>query len=64
MKIPNENPVLAKVEGQTDLGLTSWFEVVWHNERKWCSFCGSDTFDNGEQVVDWIYVDSIEFNKN
>ena len=55
--IPTEpDAVLAIIEGQNSLGLSRWREVIYHNGEKWCAFDGSDTFEDGEQVVDWIYA--------
>lgn len=48
MILPNENPVLAKIERQTDLGLQKWYEVVFYSEGSWRSFDSSYTFMDGE----------------
>lgn len=55
-------PVLAKIEVQGSLGLSSWYEVVYYNDTvgEWESFSGSNTFLNGEKVVGWTYVKDIE----
>jgi len=56
MSIPNESePVLALITHQSDLGESKWYEVVYFL-RKWCSYSGSNTFEDGEQVVKWKYV--------
>lgn len=55
MNLPDERPVLAKVEHQGSLGKSTWFEVVYYDEE-WKSFAGSKTFEDGEQVVGWTYV--------
>lgn len=53
---PNElEPVLAFITHQGDLGKNEWYEVVYFFE-KWCSYAGSKTFNDGEQVVKWKYV--------
>ena len=66
MKSPKKDlPVLAKIEKRgSDHGeswLEAWFEVVWYNNNflnsnpsQWTSYAGSDTFANGEQVIDWV----------
>ncbi len=52
---PNElEPVLALINHQGDLGKSEWYEVVYFFQ-KWCSYSGSKTFQDGEQVVDWKY---------
>ena len=48
-------PVLAEIEHINDLGKSKWYEVVYFFE-KWCSYAGSKTFEDGEQVVKWKYV--------
>lgn len=54
-KIHNElEPVLAKISHINDLGTSTWFEVVYFSEE-WCSYGGSDTFEDGEQVIEWVY---------
>ncbi len=53
---PNElEPVLALITHQGDLGKNEWYEVVYFFD-KWCSYAGSKTFEDGEQVVKWRYV--------
>lgn len=52
---PNElEPVLAEIEHVNDLGKSKWYEVVYFYE-KWQSYSGSETFEDGEQVVKWKY---------
>ena len=54
--IPNElEPVLAELEHINDLGKSSWYEVVYYYE-KWRSYTGSETFEDGEQIVKWRYA--------
>ena len=56
MGSPNElEPVLALITHQGDLGLNEWYEVVYFFQN-WCSYAGSKTFEDGEQVVKWKYV--------
>jgi hypothetical protein len=52
---PNQlEPVLALITHQGELGLSEWYEVVYHVD-KWYSYSGSKTFDDGEQVIRWKY---------
>ncbi|CAH9011489.1 conserved hypothetical protein [Vibrio phage 199E37-1] len=56
-------PVLAKIEKQGSLGLSTWHEVVFFCEDRynaWQPYSGSDTFSDGEKVLAWSYVDEIE----
>lgn len=54
--------VLAKIQRQGSLGLSEWCEVVYFDDvaEIWRSFSGSKTFEDGEQVVAWEYIDNIE----
>ena len=55
MKLPTELiPVLAEIEHQGDLGKVTYPEVVYHNGEYWCSYTGSKTFEDGEQVLRWV----------
>ena len=50
--------ILAEISHVNSLGTSKWYEVVYfHKER--CSFAGSRTFDNGEIVTRWIYIEDI-----
>lgn len=50
------DPVLAQIETQGDLGKSTWYEVVYHNENGWKSYHGSETFDTlGYTVLGWTY---------
>lgn len=63
MEKPKElRPVLAKIVSVNSLGLSSWYEVVYYDEAtdRWCSYYGSTTFEDGETVKAWRYVDEIE----
>lgn len=52
---PNElEPVLALISHNGELGLSEWYEVVYYSQ-KWCSYAGSNTFEDGEKVVKWKY---------
>lgn len=58
-------PVLAKIQRQGDLGLSTWHEVVYFDEVRegiWKSFSGSDTFEDGEQVLAWEYISTINLS--
>ena len=60
MELPTESaPVLAKI----NLGISTWYEIVHYDEelKEWCSFCMSDTFENGETVVSWEYPAPEQF---
>ena len=59
------DPVLAKISHMTDLGLSQWYEVVYYDDldNKWCSYDGSKTFDDGEQVIEWISCKELFKNK-
>lgn len=53
---PNElEPVLALINHVGELGFSKWYEIVYYYE-KWCSYSGSKTFEDGEQVIKWKYV--------
>lgn len=61
MKIPEElKPVLAKISHVGSLCDSSWWEVIYHNGFEWRAFAGSDTFEDGEQVLGWIALEGIE----
>lgn len=49
-------PVLASMHHVSDLGFHHWYEVIYHDEEQWCSYAGSDTFNDGETVIDWLYA--------
>ena len=63
MKEPKELcPVLAEIRGLSDGGCFSvWYEVVYYDTdaKKWCSYFGSNTFENGEIVTKWIYCSDV-----
>jgi len=50
--------VVAKINHQSDLGLSQWYEVVYYDD-KWCSYSGSKTFEDGEIVVEWKYCKEL-----
>jgi len=51
-------PILAEIEFVSDLGPVTYFEVIYHDGEKWCAFAGppGKTFEDGEQVIRWIYA--------
>ncbi len=61
MSIPDSpRPVLARLLSYGELGKSEWCEVIYHNDTKWCSFAGSDTFSEaGTKVLSWIYVNEV-----
>ena len=61
MDIPSKSlePVLAKLEHQGSLGKSNWFEVVYHDGENWCAYAGSNTFTDGEKVLEWFYCEDI-----
>ena len=57
---PNElEPVLAKISHQYDLGNSQWYEVVYYVNGEWCSYGCSNTFEDGERVIEWVYCGEI-----
>lgn len=64
---PSEYPeddrnVLAKIETTNDLSVNRWYEVVYYSRELggWRSICsGSKTFEDGEIVKGWAYVDRL-----
>ena len=52
------NPVLALINHVGELGLSEWYEVVYHFD-KWHSYSGSKTFEDGEQVIRWKYCKDL-----
>lgn len=68
MKYPKDlKPVLAKIESITELGLSSWYEVIYYDDeytKQWCSYAGSSTFQRGEIVKSWEYIENIMLKDN
>lgn len=61
---PNDIPaygkyILAEIVSVNGLGTSTFYEVISHDGAKWFSFAGSDTFNDGEIVIRWKYVDEI-----
>lgn len=52
-------PVLAKIHTIGELGNSTWYEVVFYDDTEWCSYDGSDTFQNGEHVLSCKYCSEI-----
>jgi hypothetical protein len=63
MNYPKEfYPVLAEIKGLSDGGCFAvWYEVIYYYlyHNRWCSFAGSNTFENGETVTKWKYCSDI-----
>jgi hypothetical protein len=59
-KIPEDlESVLAKIEHINSLGKSVWWEVVYYNNGQWYAFGDSNTFKDGENVIDWKYCKDI-----
>ena len=66
MSTPKDfNPVLAKIASTNDLGRSEYWEVVYYDGDKglWCSYTGSDTFEDGEVVLGWQYCNEISLKE-
>ena len=50
--------VLAKISHLNDLGISEWYEVVYYSDG-WQPYSGSDTFEDGEDVLSWEYCDKL-----
>ena len=58
-------PVLARIKYLEDTGVSNWAEVVYmDDDGRWRAYYGSDTFTDGHQVVEWVYVHEAFKNKN
>lgn len=58
--LPDElEPVVAFIQGLNDLGISKWYEVVYHDGERWQSYEGSKTFEDGEIVIQWVYTIDI-----
>lgn len=49
--------ILAMIQLRTDIGTSSWYEVIYHDGENWQSFHDSKTFDGGETIAGWVYAD-------
>lgn len=55
--LPKEfEPILAEISHLNDLLRGNFFEVIYHDGKEWCAYFSSDTFQNGEQVIRWLYA--------
>jgi hypothetical protein len=52
-------PVLAQIHHPNDLGMSTWYEVVYFDDDAghWRCFVGSDIFSDGHQVLKWKYAE-------
>jgi hypothetical protein len=50
-------PVLADIIHQSETGKHRWYEIVYHDGKKWCHYAGCNTFDDGESVKQWKYAE-------
>ena len=50
-------PVLADIRHQSETGKHQWYEIVYHDGKRWCHYAGSDTFNDGESVKQWKYAE-------
>ena len=58
--VPREaEPVLAQIRQINSLGKSGWHEVVYHDGQNWKSYEASKTFNDGERVVQWRYVNEL-----
>ena len=48
-------PILAYITHANSLGTSHWYEVVYYNEDGWQCYFGSNTFKDGEIIINWIY---------
>ena len=48
-------PVIAQIQHLDDLGTSKWYEVVYYSDGQWHSYSGSDSFKDGEKVLQWKY---------
>jgi hypothetical protein len=56
--LPDEGkPVLAKIEKIDCNDKSSWYEVVYVLNNEWQSYMDSKTFQDGENVKRWKYVE-------
>lgn len=51
-------PILAQIQHVNDLGISTWYEVVYF-DYSWCAYEGSDTFRDGERVIKWKYCEDL-----
>lgn len=59
-ELPNDlTPVIAQIKHLNDLGTSKWYEVVYYSDDQWHAYAGSNTFKNGEKVLQWKYCDDV-----
>jgi hypothetical protein len=64
-KIPRKlESVLAEIRAIGELGKSKWYEVVYHDGDKWCCYAGSKTFEDGEKVERWKYIEQCFSSPN
>jgi len=51
-------PILALINSVTELGLSSWYEVIYF-DGSFKSYSGSKTFEDGEKVIKWTYCSNV-----
>ena len=63
--IIEHKPILAKIQLQNSLGLSSWYEVICWEDNVWKRFDSNEKyFTNGEQIVEWNYCeDCLSYSK-
>ena len=62
--IIEHKPILAKIQLQNSLGLSSYYEVICWEDNMWKRFDSTEKyFTNGEQVVEWLYCNECFTNK-
>lgn len=58
--IPKDlTPLIAKIQHLGDLGASKWYEVVYYSDGEWHAYAGSNTFKDGEKVLQWKYCDDV-----
>lgn len=58
MEIQELEPILAEIQHVNDLGKSKWYEVVYYLAGQWRAY-NSQTFQDGEQVVRWMYCKDL-----
>jgi len=58
--IIEHKPILAKIQLQNSLGLSTRYEVIYWEDNVWKRFDSNyKYFTNGEQIVEWNYCDNV-----
>jgi hypothetical protein len=55
--IIEHKPILAKIQLQNSLGLSTWYEVICWDDNIWKRYGDNKYFTNGEQVIEWKYCE-------